>query len=46
MRRIVLHRRSDQVKVKEVGNNTVLYVIDQKGIHVLNETARFIWETL
>ena len=42
----MFYRRSDQVKVKKVGNNTALYVSDQKGIHVLNETALFIWETL
>ena len=42
----MLYKRSDQVKVKKVGNNTALYVMDQKGIHVLNETALFIWETL
>ena len=39
-------KRSDQVKTKKVGRNTALYVSGQKGIHVLNETALFIWETL
>jgi hypothetical protein len=39
-------RRSDNVKIKKVGNNTALYVSEQKGIHVLNETALFIWEIL
>lgn len=42
----MFYKRSDQVKVKKVGNNTALYVSDQKGIHVLNKTALFIWETL
>ena len=42
----MFYKRSDQVKVKKVGNNTALYVSDQKGIHVLNETALFIWEVL
>ena len=42
----MFYKRSDQVKVKKVGNNTALYVSDQKGIHVLNETALFIWEIL
>lgn len=42
----MFYRRSDGVKIKKVGNNTALYVSDQKGIHVLNETALFIWETL
>ena len=42
----MFYKRSNQVKVKKVGNNTALYVSDKKGIHVLNETALFIWETL
>lgn len=42
----MFYKRSDRVKIKKVGNNTALYVSDQKGIHVLNETALFIWETL
>ena len=42
----MFYKRSDQVKVKKIGNNTALYVSDQKGIHVLNETALFIWEAL
>ena len=42
----MFYKRSDQVKVKKVGNNTALYVTDQKGIHVLNQMALFIWETL
>ena len=46
LRRIIFYKRSDRVKIKKVGNNTALYVMDQKGIHVLNETALFIWEVL
>ncbi len=42
----MFYKRSDRVKIKKVGNNMALYVMDQKGIHVLNETALFIWETL
>ncbi len=42
----MFYKRSDRVKIKKVGNNTALYVSDQKGIHVLNNTALFIWETL
>ena len=42
----MFYKRSAQVKVKKVGSNTALYVSDQKGIHVLNETALFIWEAL
>ena len=42
----MFYKRSDEVKVKKVGNNTALYVSKQKGIHVLNETALFIWEAL
>jgi hypothetical protein len=40
------YKRSDQVKVKKVGKHTALYVRKQKGIHVLNDTAFFIWEAL
>ncbi len=42
----MFYKQSDQVKVKKVGNNMALYVNDQKGIHVLNQTALFIWEAL
>ena len=42
----MLYKRSNQVKIKKVGNNTALYVGDQKSVHVLNETALFIWEAL
>ena len=42
----MLYKRSNKVKIKKVGKNTALYVSDQKGIHVLNETALFIWEAL
>lgn len=42
----MFYKRSAQVKVKKIGSNTALYVSDQKGIHVLNETALFIWEAL
>jgi hypothetical protein len=42
----MFYKRSAQVKVKKVGKNTALYVSEQKGIHVLNETAFFIWEVL
>ena len=42
----MFYKRSNQVKVKKVGSDTALYVSDQKGIHVLNETALFIWEAL
>ncbi len=42
----MFYKQSEKVKVKKVGANTALYVSDQKGIHVLNETALFIWEAL
>ena len=42
----MFYKRSDQVKIKKIGDNTALYVSKQKGIHVLNETALFIWEIL
>ena len=42
----MFYKRSDQVKLKKIGDNTALYVSKQKGIHVLNHTALFIWEIL
>ncbi len=42
----MFYKQSEKVKVKKVGANTALYVSDQKGMHVLNETALFIWEAL
>jgi hypothetical protein len=40
------YRQASQVKIKRIGDSTALYVGRQKGIHVLNETALFIWEAL
>ena len=40
------YRQAGQVKIKKIGNSIALYVDSQKGIHVLNDTARFIWEVL
>jgi len=40
------YRQTGQVKIKKIGNSIALYVDSQKGIHVLNDTARFIWEVL
>lgn len=42
----MFYKQSEKVKVKKVGNKTALYAGEQKGIHVLNETALFIWEAL
>jgi hypothetical protein len=42
----MFYKQSEEVRVKKVGKNTALYVSNQKGIHVLNETALFIWEAL
>jgi len=42
----MFYKRSDQVKIKKIGNSTALYVGKQKGIHLPNETALFIWEAL
>jgi hypothetical protein len=42
----MFYKQSEKVRVKKIGNNTALYVSEQKGIHVLNETALFIWEAL
>ena len=43
---IMFYKRSSQVKEKNVGKNKALYVGSQKGIHLLNDTAHFIWEAL
>ncbi len=43
---IMFYKRSSQVKEKKVGKNKALYVGSQKGIHLLNDTALFIWEAL
>lgn len=42
----MFYKRSGQVKVKKIGNNTALYASKRKGIHVVNEAALFIWEAL
>lgn len=42
----MFYKRSSHVKVKQVGENKALYVSDRKAIHVLNDTAFFIWEAL
>ena len=38
--------RSEKVTEKKVGTDIALYVEDHRSIHVLNPTARFIWECL
>jgi hypothetical protein len=38
--------RSPGVKEKPVGGDLALYVGERRAIHVLNSTARFIWESL
>lgn len=38
--------RSSDVKEKMVGPDLALYVGSHRAIHVLNATARFIWESL
>jgi len=40
------YRQASQVKIKRIGNSTALYVGRQKGIHVLNDPALFIWKAL
>lgn len=42
----MLFVRSDSVKEKAVGGELALYVGTHRSIHVLNPTARFIWESL
>ena len=38
--------RASGVKEKKVGADIALYVETKRSIHVLNSTARFIWECL
>ncbi len=38
--------RSEKVIEKKVGKDIAIYVEDNRSIHVLNPTARFIWECL
>ena len=38
--------RSAGVKEKAVGSDVALYVEAKRSIHVLNPTARFVWEAL
>lgn len=36
--------RNPQVQFLEMGNEWLLYSPDQKAVHVLNRTARLIWD--
>jgi hypothetical protein len=36
--------RISGIKIEEIGKEAVLYSSNQKSIHVLNPTARLIWE--
>ncbi len=36
--------RKTDIMAKEIGSETLLYSAEQKSIHVLNPTARLIWE--
>lgn len=36
--------RISGIKIEEIGKEAVLYSSSQKSIHVLNPTARLIWE--
>ncbi|MBW1784428.1 MAG: PqqD family protein [Deltaproteobacteria bacterium] len=42
----MFYKRSDRVNIKKVGTHRALYASEQKGIHVLNKTALFVWEVL
>lgn len=39
-------KRLEKVRIKRVGGDVALYVPEQRAIHVLNQTALFIWECL
>jgi hypothetical protein len=36
-------RKSD-ISIKDIGDETLLYNIDEEAIHILNPTAQLIWE--
>jgi hypothetical protein len=40
------YTRSKNIKEKKVGHDVALYDKKRQAIHVLNETAWFIWESL
>ena len=40
------YQRIQEGKIKKVGDETAVYVPNQRAIHVLNQTAFFIWECL
>jgi hypothetical protein len=39
-------QRLEKARIKKVGDDLALYVPEQRAIHVLNQTALFIWECL
>ena len=36
--------KNSQVKLQDLGHETVCYDPDQKAVHILNPTARLIWD--
>ncbi len=39
-------QRLETGRLKRIGDDIVIYVPEQRAIHVLNQTAFFIWECL
>lgn len=37
-------KRKPDIVMKDIGHEVILYSSQQEGIHILNPTARFIWE--
>lgn len=37
-------KRKSDVVAKDIGHEVILYSSQQEGIHILNPTARLIWE--
>lgn len=37
-------KRRPDVVVKEIGHETILYRNTQEGIHILNPTAKLVWD--
>ncbi len=44
--RDIHYKRIQKAKLKKVGDQMAVYVPRQRAIHVLNQTAFFIWECL
>ena len=42
--RLSTYRRNPKVHLKDMGEEAILYDDEMKALHVLNRSARLIWE--